>query len=125
MLLSRRLLLVILLLAPLTAYSHAHLRDAAPADGARLDASPSEINLRYSEAIEPRFSSFRLYRVSSDGEGDKSISLGSPDAHEGNTVIRLPVAESLARGDYELRWEVLAADGHTTRGTVSFAVSGD
>jgi methionine-rich copper-binding protein CopC len=30
----------------------------------------------------------------------------------------------LLPGEYRLRWQVLASDGHITRGEISFAVSG-
>jgi copper resistance protein C len=42
------------------AFAHAQLQKAAPAVGGTVSASPTEIRLKFSEVIEPRFSGIAL-----------------------------------------------------------------
>ena len=121
-----RLLPVVLLALPGAALAHAHLTESTPADGAVLSAPPSQIELHYSEAIEPRFSTFSLHRLEAADDDNPRMApehrLGDTGADDGNTGITLPVAEELPPGHYALAWEILAADGHTTRGVVRFSL---
>jgi copper transport protein len=117
----RRLFGVVLLctfaaLAP-RAGAHAQLVDSRPADGSTLARAPHEIELRFNEAISPRFRVVRV--IAANGHlvaGTRLRAAG--DSH--GLVVRVP---RLVRGAYEVTWEVLAeADGHVTGGALGFGV---
>jgi copper resistance protein C len=108
------LALLAALAAPLTANAHAILVDSRPAIGARIAAGPATLTLRYNSRID---------------RGRSRLTLNGPD----KTQQVLPIADSgpedvlatqaeLAPGAYVLRWQVLAIDGHITRGDVPFTV---
>jgi methionine-rich copper-binding protein CopC len=99
-----------------SAQAHAILMESAPAIGAKVSAGPLSVVLRYNSRIDS-------YR--------SRISLTLPD---GSRVV-LPIAPSSADdsletitrvvpGAYVLHWQVLAIDGHITRGDVPFSVGG-
>jgi copper transport protein len=113
--------LAIALLAPAvgapTAAAHADLEKSAPADGVTLGGAPRKIQLRFSEAISPRFRVVHLI----DGRGrvvaGTSLRSGSDPSR---LVLDIP---SLRRGAYEVAWEVVAqGDGHVTGGAIVFGV---
>jgi len=70
------------------------------------------------------------YNVRIDKDRSRLI-LVSPDGSQQTLVIEKesPVdtlaseAKGLAAGEYRLRWQVLASDGHITRGEVLFSVT--
>lgn len=115
MLLRRKILLgaVGFVCASHSLWAHAILIDAVPS--ANLVTSGHEI------AIKLRFNS----RI--DGKRSR-LSLLGPDERERDLVIGeqpspdtiTSAAKALPPGAYVLRWQVLAVDGHITRGEVPF-----
>jgi copper transport protein len=97
--------------------AHAQLVRSRPADGSTLARAPGEIELRFNEAISPRF---RFVRVI-DAKGRVVAGTRLRDAGDSHgLVVRVP---RLARGAYEVTWEVLAEDdGHVTGGAFGFGV---
>jgi methionine-rich copper-binding protein CopC len=102
---------------PSAAFAHAKLETAAPAAGATV-ASPSEIRLTFSEAVEPRFSGVTL-----TGPGGAKAPLGAPKV-EGNDqrVLIAPIAKALGAGAYTVHWRAVSVDTHHTQGTFQFTV---
>lgn len=98
------------------AAAHAVLLESTPAAAGSVHGPDLAIRLRYNERIEA---------------GRSRLSLVAPD----NRVIALTIAEQpspdtlvtnaagLKNGAYRLRWQVLASDGHITRGEVAFTVA--
>ncbi len=95
------------------ASAHAIIVDSAPAPLSHVPAGRLSVMLRYNSRIDAGRSKLLL-------------------AH-GDVVDRVPVSEAAAPdllvagvqvspGAYELRWQVLATDGHVTRGRVPFTV---
>jgi len=114
-----RLLFALLpLVAPLTPYpaqAHAILLGGTPAPGATVPSGPLDLRLRYNSRID---------------KGRSRLTLTAPD----HTQATLPIAPgavpdvlnssaNLSPGAYVLRWQVLAVDGHITRGDVAFTVA--
>ena len=62
---------LVTLAAPTAALAHAQLQQAVPAVGGTVAASPQELRLRFSEGIEPRFSTVTLA-----GEAGGAVPLG-------------------------------------------------
>ncbi len=95
--------------------AHAVLVSAVPEAGSILAGPAIAIQLRFNSRIDAKRS--RLTLVYPDGQPsvlDISPS-SSPD------TLNAP-AKGLTPGAYKLRWQVLAADGHITRGEVPFTI---
>ena len=104
---------LVLLAAP-QAFAHAILIDSTPAPLAHIRAGHLDLVFRYNSRIDA---------------GRSKITLKRPD----QTTTRLDLTASatedelnssldLAPGDYTASWQVLATDGHITRGNVPFTV---
>ena len=100
---------------PLPALAHAILLGSTPPSGGTVAAGTVAMEFRYNSRIDKARSALRLTRP------DKSQ--GSlPIAADGPPDI-LRTGADLAPGDYVVRWQVLAVDGHITRGDVPFRVA--
>jgi copper resistance protein C len=100
-----------------SALSHAILIEAVPAVDSTVTGPNISVKLRFNVRIDCGRS--RLTLVLPDG---KTTSL---KINEGTTPDSLSAqAIGLARGTYRLRWQVLASDGHITRGEIPFQISG-
>jgi methionine-rich copper-binding protein CopC len=97
------------------AWAHAVLVHATPAPNATLHGPSTPILLQYNSRIDPTRSSLDL--VDPHGH-EQRLAI---DPHSDANQLRSH-ADHLTQGDYTLRWQVLATDGHITRGVVSFAV---
>ena len=99
----------------LPAFAHAVLLSSTPAPDATVRGPDIPIRLRFNSRIDAARS--RLFLFGPDGT-QRALTLmpaSSPDvlaAHE----------KGLTPGKWVLRWQVLASDGHITRGEVPFRV---
>lgn len=106
-----------LLLWPAAAFAHAELETATPAEGAVLEAPPTEIVFTYTEELDPSGSSLTLH----DASGNQ-IAAGGVDPSD-PLIMRIDPPE-LAAGAYEVRSTALSAnDDHLERNVVTFTVS--
>lgn len=106
-----------LLLAPVAAAAHAILEQSQPASGGSVVAGKVDIVFSYNSRID---------------RARSRLTLVGPDRHE--TVLHLSADEAAnvigatinltVSGTYIVRWQVLAIDGHITRGDVPFTVTG-
>ena len=107
------------LLLPAGAAAHATLKHAWPGEQSRLDAPPTEIELRYDQAVTATPDSIVV--LAADGRVHSGRVTQSAD----RTVIRAPV-RGLARGEaYTVRWHEISADGHVGNGVFTFGVGVD
>jgi len=106
------------LAAPVRAEAHAILIQSDPAIGATVEAGKVAINLRYNSRIDRGRSRLTLTRP------DRTQTILSIGADTTGFDDSLTSTAELTRGDYVLRWQVLAVDGHITRGDVPFTVTG-
>ncbi len=114
------LLGVLLALMPVgVAFAHANLLRSEPAAGARLDGSPQEIRLWFSEPIEPAYTQVRL--LDSSGQ---SLPTGDLRVLPGDgTAVAVGVTSPLGQGIYTVAWRAMSrVDGHITEGSFSFGV---
>ena len=99
----------------LPAFGHAILLSATPGASQQVDGRDVPIHLRFNARIDAKRS--RLVLVGPDDRQQTlPISESSPPDYLSSAV------KGLASGNYVLRWQVLAADGHITRGEVRFHV---
>jgi methionine-rich copper-binding protein CopC len=104
--------LLILFASP--AFAHAILIGGTPAPGAHLRGGHVDVQLRYNSRIDAPRSKLTLVRP--DHSSERLTSGGAP------TPDTLTASLDLPPGDYVLRWQVLAIDGHITRGDVPFTI---
>lgn len=101
-------------LLPLPAAAHAIIVSSDPAVDAVVRPS-LPVMLRFNSRIDRERSRLTLLRP--DGSS-QPVAL-APDGRPDTLAAKL---EGLAPGHYRLRWQVLAIDGHITRGDIPFAV---
>ncbi len=101
------------LLAPIPALAHAILVDSTPAPNGHVHPGTLAIKFRYNSRIDAPRSKLTL--TAPDGTSTRL------DSH-GEGADLLDATTQVTPGDYTLHWQVLAIDGHITRGNVPFTV---
>jgi len=96
------------------AFAHAILIDSTPAPQAYLHGGHVDVALRYNSRIDAPRSKLTLIRPDHSAERIASAGADTPDV--------LKATLDLPPGDYVIRWQVLAVDGHITRGDVPFTI---
>jgi len=110
---------LVLTLAPSLASAHAFLEHAVPGVGSTVRASPSELELSFTEGVVPSLSGVR---VTSAGGG--AVATGKIEVDTGNAaVVHVPLGRALAPGAYVVHWHVVATDTHPTSGTYKFTIA--
>ena len=98
--------------------AHAVLDYSVPAARTTLRASPKELTLKFTQRLEPAFSSVHVF--DSKGKpvdrGDSRIDAADP------TSLRVSLP-SLSSGRYRVSWRVLSIDTHVTQGEFTFDVA--
>jgi methionine-rich copper-binding protein CopC len=108
--------LTILALAAIAqpAFAHAILIDSTPAPLAHIPAGPLNLVFRYNSRIDAARSKLTLKRP------DETTERLTIDASPSEDSLKSTL--TLTPGAYVASWQVLATDGHITRGTVPFTV---
>jgi len=109
------MVLLALLVGTAPALAHAIVIDSTPAAGGTVTGPDLLIELRFNSRIDHERSRLTLYLP--DGRIRSLAQV--PDAAPDVVAAR---AAGLTPGAYRLRWQVLAVDGHITRGDVPFQV---
>jgi copper resistance protein C len=104
------------LLTVRTAEAHAVLVESIPALNGQVSGPDVPVKLRFNVRIDAARSRLALLR--SDGS-TQSLELGKLTSADTLTSQ----VKGLAPGEYRLRWQVLASDGHLTRGEIPFTVT--
>jgi methionine-rich copper-binding protein CopC len=97
--------------------AHAVLDYAVPAARSTVRASPKELVLKFSQRLEPSFSSIKVLDA-----GGKQVDRGDSrvdDADRASLRVTLP---PLSRGRYRVVWRVLSIDTHVSQGDFTFDV---
>jgi methionine-rich copper-binding protein CopC len=103
-------------LLPRRAAAHAILEDSQPPARGSVPAGAVAFRLRFNSRIDRPRSRLTLIRPDKS-RGDLPIAPNdAPDV--------LTTQATLTPGAYVLRWQVLAIDGHITRGDIPFTVTG-
>ncbi len=100
---------------PSFAWAHAILEDSTPSAGGSVHAGSIDVRLRYNSRIDRGRSRLTLTRP----DHTQTPVPISPDGPPDIMTTHL----DLQPGAYVLRWQVLAIDGHITRGDVPFTVT--
>jgi methionine-rich copper-binding protein CopC len=105
-----------MLLVARSAIAHAILLESAPAINSTVAGPSVPIKLRFNVRIDATRS--RLTLVKPDAT---SQSLAITKDAPADTLASQ--AQTLLAGEYRIRWQVLASDGHITRGEILFHVT--
>jgi methionine-rich copper-binding protein CopC len=110
------LALFLIMGATTSLWAHAILKDSTPKLNSTVQGPDFDITLRYNVRIDGGRSRVRL--VSPDGTVStlKLADQASPDSLQTH-------AAGLKPGTYKLQWQVLASDGHMSRGEIPFTVN--
>jgi methionine-rich copper-binding protein CopC len=95
--------------------AHAVLLESSPALKTSVSGPDVPLKLRFNVRIDAARS--RLTLVDPDGSS-QALEISKQDSPE----IISAEAKGLHPGPYRLRWQVLASDGHITRGEIPFTV---
>lgn len=96
---------------------HAVLKESSPAANSKVKGPDVPIMLKYNVRIDAKLSKIQLLNP------DNSVSDLKIEAQNAPDTINA-TATGLKPGAYTIRWQVLAPDGHITRGAVPFTVTG-
>jgi len=110
------LLALAALVMPGQSLAHANLKQASPGTQSRVDAVPTEIVLRFDQAVTTTPSAISV--VSSEG---RPVSGPSVPADGGRTV-RAALTNVRDGEAYTVRWRATSNDGHTASGVFTFGV---
>lgn len=98
-------------LSTVGALAHAFLDRAVPPVGGTVAASPPEIRLFFSEAIEPRFSGIELTSI--DG---RPVKTGAATVNPRDPMQYVLPVPALPSARYKVTWRVVSVDTHPTQG---------
>lgn len=136
-----RTLILVALLAAGPALAHASVTKVAPAENATVSA-PKEVRLTFSEAVNPRFSIFKVYALNATGsaltldraadalvaaklrvrnDATARADAGSQSARPTRSVV-LPLKANLKPGWYVVMWSLASEDSHPVEGRSLFRV---
>lgn len=99
------------------AQAHSELVSTSPADGAVLDAPPTEVSFTYNEDLLPDFVKF----VALDEQG-ATAELPVTSVEGPTAVVSWP--ETLPAGAWSIEYRVVSQDGHPINGAISFSYAG-
>jgi methionine-rich copper-binding protein CopC len=106
-------------LTPVQALAHAHLEHAEPAAGSTVPAGIDELDLAFSEPVEPRFSGIEI--LGADGKPIPGVTTDT--APNDPTTLIAHAHPALPPGAYQVNWHVLSVDTHKTNGTYKFTIA--
>jgi len=96
---------------------HAVLKETHPAANSKVAGPDVPIVLKYNVRIDGKLSKIQLLNPDNSTTDLKLEEQTAPDTLNAK-------ATGLKPGAYKIRWQVLAPDGHITRGEVPFTVTG-
>lgn len=100
------------------AFAHAFLDRAAPAVGSTVHGPPVEVRLRFTQELEPAFSTVRVL----DKNG-KQVDRMDKHVDRGDAAVLKVSLPPLTPGTYRVVWRVLSIDTHVTEGDFTFEVA--
>jgi copper resistance protein C len=98
--------------------AHAFVEHAEPPAGSTVQTSPNEIKIRFTEKIEPAFSSIQVFDASKKEVDKRDVHLDRAD----RALLHVSLPQ-LGAGTYTVAWRVVSVDTHVTKGTFNFRVA--
>lgn len=102
------------------AHAHAVVVASDPPAGAALTVPPTQVMVRFNSRIDHARS--RLTLVGPQFGQDAATQALEAAAGTDPVALEAAVPGGMAAGAWRLRWQVLAVDGHITRGDIPFTL---
>ncbi|HKC21115.1 MAG TPA: copper resistance CopC family protein, partial [Gaiellaceae bacterium] len=96
---------------PAAAWAHAGLVHTVPQANVVLNSPPPQVQLTYTEAVEPRFAA-----ISVTNAAGQQQTTGAPERSATNAKTLVVPLKRLGEGWYLVYWRVISVDGHPVRG---------
>ncbi|MGH2457902.1 MAG: copper resistance CopC/CopD family protein [Chloroflexota bacterium] len=110
---------LVTLLTPGLALAHAYPVSSDPAPNATLARAPTQIEIAFSDALEPNLSRVTVYN---DRKQPVQTDPGRVIPNNPSLIVT-PLTPNLPAGSYTVVWHVVAADdGHSTAGVFVFGI---
>jgi methionine-rich copper-binding protein CopC len=100
-----------------SASAHATLQSSDPRSGSTLAKSPSQVRLKFNEALEPAFSKIKL-----TGPRNSAIPLAAAAVDKADPSLLTAPLPALPAGEYRVAWTAMARDGHKVKGEITLKV---
>ena len=113
------MLIALVLLIPVSAWTHAVLVKSAPARRAILSKPPTRVQLWFNERLEAQFSQLSVWNAEGRQVDIQDIHIAPDDPKR----LSVGLAE-LAPGTYTVKFRVLSVDGHIVESEFPFTVRG-
>ncbi len=108
---------VLVLSGAVAAFAHAHLVRATPAVGGTVHTPPSEVTLRFSEKLEPKFSSVVVRDAAC-----KQVDKGDSTVDKADRKVIRVLLPPLEPGVYKVEWKAMSTDTHKIDGNFTFKI---
>ena len=99
------------------ARAHAFIDHADPAAGDKVQKSPNEVRIWFTENVEPAFSTVQVFTADGKEVDKRDVHLDPSD--HALLHVSLP---PLGGGTYKVVWRVVSVDTHVTNGNFNFRV---
>ena len=109
--------LICLISLPEMTSAHAYLKQSNPSVNTKLETSPKNISLVFSEPIQPAFHHIEVFGEDGNVELQESF---IPD--DDGTKLIAKLKQDLVKGVYTIKWRVISSDGHPIEGTIPFTI---
>lgn len=109
-------MIVVSILAPLIVFAHAILVKSMPSANEAVTGPSVPVTLTFNSKVDQVRSTLTIER------SDHSTERVPIDKDSSSPAKLSAKVSQLAPGSYKLRWQVLAVDGHITRGEIPFKV---
>jgi methionine-rich copper-binding protein CopC len=109
------LLMVVLAVAGIHLEGHAILKSSSPANGGSVTGPEAQVTLTFNVRVDAARSKLQLLMPDASTVDLPVIKPPSPD-------MMVSKLTGLKPGAYAIRWQVLAPDGHISRGEIPFTV---
>ncbi len=113
----KRLLWVLLLIVAFAPrlWAHAFPTRSEPKVGSEINAPPASVKIWFDGEIEPAFSSMQLI-----GPNGKEVAPVESKVDQKDPALLTLSLPKIEPGKYQVKWEVVAKDGHRTEGDFTF-----
>jgi methionine-rich copper-binding protein CopC len=113
----KRIILLLILAGSARLEAHAFLDRADPAVGSTVQTSPGEVQIRFTENIEPAVSSIEVFDAFGKEVDKRDLHLDRCD----HALLHISLPQ-LGLGTYKVVWRVVSVDTHLTYGNFTFRV---
>ena len=129
-----KILMLLTALTLSTATAHTAVSSITPALNAVV-AAPRAVQLKFSEPIELRFSTFRVMAIPAGQSVEAAAKLALAEKADSGRLVSRPLSAAttaaqlsialkanLTSGQYVIAWKILSEDGHPVTGQSTFRV---